>query len=264
MSYVLFTIAEGGRLTSSSIAHTPIVARCCSALRNMADKQQSLERTLQTAVKRGDARSVSRLIDAAVDVNHQDDSAQLSRRPLHEAASLGHESCCCILLAARSQVNAQDRHGVTALHLASKAGHHAAVSELLAHHAQPNLLDKQRQAPLHAAAEAGHSGVVRQLLDAGAEDSKTRKGTTALSVANKLGHQVIVEMLQGCVEAIPESSMISELQSPLSAEAAARGLGEQDAEDAFTLSWSAIRPGDGDSDDDMPRFGRHGEVWKTA
>lgn len=237
----------------------------------MTDNKQSLERTLKTACVRGDVRSVSRLIDAAADVNHQDESAQLSRRPLHEAASQGHESCCRALLLSRAAVNAQDRHGVTALHLASKAGHHAVVLELLALNAEPNLLDKQRQAPLHMAAEGGSSSICRSLLDAGAEDSKTRKGTTALSVATKLGHEFIVEMLQGgTVSPIPESSMVSELRSPLGAEAASRGqraislgggLGEQNAEDAFAMSWSAIRPRDGDSDDeDMPRFGRHGEV----
>ena len=51
--------------------------------------------------------------------------------------------------------------------------------------------------PLHDAAQVGDLGAVQQLLSAGADvNAKLTNGVTALTLAQKGGHSVIVELLQ--------------------------------------------------------------------
>jgi ankyrin repeat protein len=102
--------------------------------------------------------------------------------PLHFAAAKGNASVTEQLVAARCNVNSQDRDGTTPLFIASKhgpwtplfkqatkyghAGNAAVIRQLIAARCNVDLQDKHGYTPLLIAAEFGQEAVTEQLIAA--------------------------------------------------------------------------------------------------
>ena len=71
------------------------------------------------------------------------------------------------------------------------------VNLLLQSGANANAIDKRGFTSLHRAAEMGHLDIVNTLLKSGADKNSSSGGHTALSFAEKRGHEEIVKVLRG-------------------------------------------------------------------
>jgi len=84
------------------------------------------------------------------------------------------------LLPRISDINARNRHGMTALMKAAFYGHEPMVRALLQHGADPNLTRNDRFTPLALAAFFGHAETVKTLIEFGAKtEAVTRAGASA-------------------------------------------------------------------------------------
>jgi hypothetical protein len=82
-------------------------------------------------------------------------------------------------------VNARNKHGMTALMRAAHQGHEPMVRALLRHGADPNLTRNDKFTALALAAFFGHTGTVRTLIEHGAKtEVVTRCNTSAYMWAN--------------------------------------------------------------------------------
>lgn len=110
---------------------------------------------------------VKLFLDRGIGPNVQDKER---RTPVHEAASVDHDTETLELLLARGgDLHAISASGVTSLHEAAEAGSAKAVALLMAKGARINGKDKRGRTALHFAAFNGNVDVVRLLLAAGAE-----------------------------------------------------------------------------------------------
>ena len=83
-------------------------------------------------------------------------------------------------LARAGDVNARNKHGMTALMRAAHQGHEPMVRALLRHGADPNLTRNDKFTALALAAFFGHTGTVRTLIEHGAKtEVVTRCNTSA-------------------------------------------------------------------------------------
>ena len=117
---------------------------------------------------------------------------------LYWAALEGRTYTAQKLLNHGADVNAQNKHGITALHVAAVGGHTNTdtnmVQVLLKHGADINARDDNESPPLHWAVEGGHIDTVRALLNHGADvHARNKYGDTALDVA---------EIMKGDIEII--------------------------------------------------------------
>ena len=71
------------------------------------------------------------------------------------------------------------------------------VDLLLAKGADPNAQDQRGFNALHRAAEMGETAIVRALIGAGANPSAEAQGHTAITFAQRRGHDEIVRILEG-------------------------------------------------------------------
>lgn len=116
---------------------------------------------LMFAAREGDARTVTRALDAGADVN------------------------------THSETN-----GYTPLIWASSRGYSETVSILLQANADPNLQATDGQTALMRASDNGHLEIVELLLDSGADVGiETERGITALLLAELKNHLEVVEVL---------------------------------------------------------------------
>ena len=83
--------------------------------------------------------------------------------PLHDAADKGNIDEVKRLIAQGANVNAKDKHTVTALHWAADQGHTAVVELLIAEGADVNAKSKDGSTPLWAATDGGHKDVANLL-----------------------------------------------------------------------------------------------------
>lgn len=89
------------------------------------------------------------------------------------------------VLARAGDVNARNKHGMTALMRAAHQGHEPMVRALLKHGADPNLTRNDKFTALALAAFFGHTGTVRTLIEHGAKtEVVTRCNTSAYMWAN--------------------------------------------------------------------------------
>ncbi|HEX5874228.1 MAG TPA: ankyrin repeat domain-containing protein [Pyrinomonadaceae bacterium] len=89
------------------------------------------------------------------------------------------------VLARAGDVNAQNKHGMTALMRAAHEGHEPMVRALLRHGADPNLTRNDKFTALALAAFFGHTDTVRTLIEHGAKtEVVTRCNTSAYMWAN--------------------------------------------------------------------------------
>ena len=112
----------------------------------------------------------------------QDQSGQ---KALHYAAKKGSCAVVSALLAKGAEVNAKDNKGFTALHAASLRGDVEIVKLLIAASAKIDKKSKEdRKTPLHLAAEHGHADVYAELVRNGADENKLdAMGKSAASYA---------------------------------------------------------------------------------
>jgi uncharacterized protein len=134
------------------------------------------------AVKSGDRAAVERLITGKSDVNAaQPDGASA----LHWAVRANDSVLTDRLIQAGADVNAATRYGVTPLSLAASAGNPRSLESLLkagAKPAQAESLLRDGQTLLMLAAKAGDAAAVNLLVEHGADvnAAETRTGTTAI------------------------------------------------------------------------------------
>ena len=122
--------------------------------------------------------------------------AELSHPPLIEAAKQGDLYTLRTLLRGKSDVNASDADGSTALLWASYYNDVEAADLLIRARANVNAASDLGATPLWAASQNGGLAIVRKLLAAGANpNAALRSGETPLMVAARSGYPEVVEAL---------------------------------------------------------------------
>ncbi|KAG4114229.1 hypothetical protein ERO13_D12G033400v2 [Gossypium hirsutum] len=93
-------------------------------------------------------------------------------------------------------INGRDQHGWTALHRASFKGRIDTVKTLIDKGIDIDLKDEEGYTALHCAVESGHTDVVELLVKKGADvEARTKKGVTALQIADSLQYAGISRTL---------------------------------------------------------------------
>lgn len=125
-----------------------------------------------------------------------------NRTALHIAASVENEAIVDILLKAKAQVTALDKHNNTPLHFAAENGNINIFMKLL--NAPPenggpmiiNVSNNQLEIPLHCAVYNGHVALVEKMIAAGADvNAKKLDNGTPLHLAAAMGNAQIVQLL---------------------------------------------------------------------
>ena len=216
---IMLEIKHASRTAIRSIAllTTALLCGCQEATDMMnAVGDQSRLYPLHTAVQDGDLQKVKLLVDQGEDVNEKSGRAGLT--PLHFAALFGRKEIAEFLIAEGAIVDSRDVHDqMTPLHLAAYQRHTEVVELLVKHGANVHARDSRlRATPLHFAAgdpysETGDSElrsrrifppkaeIVELFLSEGADIDATcgpQNSMTALDIAEKWGHQAIVDLLQ--------------------------------------------------------------------
>ena len=116
---------------------------------------------------------------------------------LHLAAAKGDLAGAQARLQAGDPIDHSDQHGNAAMHHAAKGGHAALIQMLAGARGNVNLQAPTTLAtPLVFAAQSGHTAAVQQLLGLGAQSAlATRKGKTAIGVAQEKNHHQVVALL---------------------------------------------------------------------
>jgi ankyrin repeat protein len=148
---------------------------------------------LADAVERKDEALISRLLDERTDVNatQVDGMTALHWAAYHDLAELTDQ-----LLRSGANVHAENRYGVPSLSLASTNGNPSIVKLLLDFGADPNQFLEGGETALMIAARTGNLNAVKALLAAGADpNAKEQREQTALMWAAAEGHASVVNAL---------------------------------------------------------------------
>ncbi|XP_014866184.1 PREDICTED: ankyrin repeat domain-containing protein 16 [Poecilia mexicana] len=119
------------------------------------------------------------------------------KRPLHEAASMGHEECVGFLLQEGANVDSLKRADWTPLMMACTRKNLEVIRKLLSHGADPTLRNKDGWNSFHIACREGDPQVVELLLRAAPDvwRSESTTGRTPLHTAAMHGCEEVVSML---------------------------------------------------------------------
>jgi ankyrin repeat protein len=149
---------------------------------------------LVDAVKEGDARKVTTLLEQRANVNASEVDGTTA---LHWAVHRDDTQIVDRLLRAGANVNAENRYGVKPIMLAAVNGHAAIIESLLEAGADVNTANAEGQTVLMTAARTGKPEAVRVLLARGARVNATERyrGQSALMWAAAQGQTDTVRML---------------------------------------------------------------------
>ena len=146
------------------------------------------------AAMRGDSASVQKLLDQKTDVN----APQLDgATALHWAVFRSDKAMVDLLLRAGANAKAANREGATPLWLASVNGDAAVIEALLKGGADPNEKLPLGRTPLMEASRTGNIDAMKVLLDHGADVNakENLRGTTPLMWAADEGHAAAIKLL---------------------------------------------------------------------
>lgn len=149
---------------------------------------------LTAAIKQGQTRVVSDLLDQDIDINAAETDGTT---PLQWAIYHEQEDMVRALLKAGANVEQANREGMTPLTLAVMTGNVAISKRLLDAGANVNLTLANGESPLMMAARTGNLDTIQLLIDRGAEiDAKEKlRGTTALMWAASYRNASAVQLL---------------------------------------------------------------------
>jgi len=188
---------EGGQLRRIQAGNRPRQCRAafavCVLLLFAASQSCAAASRLADAVERSDRASIRRLLRQRTDV----DAAQADgMTALHWAVRLGDLETTKGLIAAHAQVGVTNQYGVTPLSLACQDGNKAIVELLLERGADPNTTIRGGETVLMTAARTGKPGPVVALLKHGAAvNARERRRQTALMWAAAEGNAEVVQTL---------------------------------------------------------------------
>jgi uncharacterized protein len=122
--------------------------------------------------------------------------AAAAGHPLVEAVKSGDRAAVRALLGQRTDVNAAEADGTTALHLAIQRDDPEMVDLLIAAGANAKAVNRYGISAMHVAATLGSAPILEKLLQAGASaDTATPEGETALMAASRTGDAASVKLL---------------------------------------------------------------------
>jgi uncharacterized protein len=164
-----------------------------------------------SAAKSHDTRAVERLIAKKSDVNAAEPDGTTA---LHWAVRNDNPSLLKLLIASGANVNASNRYGATALSLAATAGNAKALEALLkagADVASAESRLRDGQTLLMLAAKAGDAAAVNLLIERGAQvnAAETRTGTTAIIWAAIANRGRVVKTLAEAGAAVNQKSAVA-------------------------------------------------------
>lgn len=142
-------------------------------------------------------KAVSHLLASGADKNSR--TLAGGHTPLHLAAFLNASRASSVLIRKKSNLNVTDDQGNTALMLASTEGAFEVAKQLLEAGAKKEVRTKNEAGftALHLAVGSGNTEIVQLLLQHGADrDARTYRGSSAEMIAEQLGHQDILNVLQ--------------------------------------------------------------------
>ena len=125
------------------------------------------------AVKAGDTEAVRALVASRTDVNAPEVDGTTA---LHWAAHFDNLAAADLLIRAGANVKTANRYGITPLWLACINGSEAMVEKLLAAGADPNTTMREGDTALMTAARTGNVGAVKALLIAARSSMLVRTG----------------------------------------------------------------------------------------
>lgn len=159
-----------------------------------ADTPAAREERLLRAARNGDAKTVTRYLDAGVDIEARNPGDAWT--PLMWAAVRDHADLVRLLVARGSRLEVRDRKGLTALLVAARWGSRGGVGALLDAGANIGAVDDIGWNALMWACFKGQTDMAALLLDRGASlEARDPDGRTPLMLAAKKGHEKTVEML---------------------------------------------------------------------
>jgi ankyrin repeat protein len=173
---------------------TRIIGSCVGALLLATIGMGAASSDVADAVQRGDTAAVRALLAKKSDVNApQADGATA----LHWAVYKDDLATVDLLLRAGAKATAANGFGATPLWLATENGSVAIVQRLLEAGADPNERTRGSDTALMMAARTGNLDTVKVLLDRGADVNakETVRGTTALMWAVTQRHPAVVQLL---------------------------------------------------------------------
>src|SRR6185295_13528995 len=132
---------------------------------------------------------------------------------LLRAAESGNVDEVVRLLPRVVDINARNRHGMTALMKAAFFGHEPVVRVLLEHGADPNLMRNDSFTALALAAFFGHGEIVKTLIEFGARtEAVTRAGASARAWARARTYEDVARCLEA--HAPPKKPVIAVAPTP--------------------------------------------------
>ncbi|XP_041833087.1 ankyrin repeat domain-containing protein 16 [Melanotaenia boesemani] len=191
---LLLKLTQDGRLSS---LEKQITLGGCTAAQAVRSKHfgRSGDTLLHYAARHGHIDIVEYLIkQLGVDVEVYNNDY---KRPLHEAASMGHKECVSYLLGKGAKVDSLKKADWTPLMMACTRRNLDVIQQLLCHGADPTLQNKDGWNAFHIACREGDPQVIEHLLLAAPDiwktESKTRR--TPLHTAAMHGCEEVIRIL---------------------------------------------------------------------
>jgi hypothetical protein len=161
-----------------------------------SQRQQHLEQEMVKALRTRDEQAIIGLLQQGASTRaRMMGNGQVS--PLLNAAFEGDEAHLIEVLPYRTDLNARDQFGATALAWMAVKGRANSVHKLLEAGARPDIPNKSGVTALMHAAQFDHVEVVRLLLNHGADPRiRDARGRTALSLAQQFRRTEVIRLLR--------------------------------------------------------------------